>query len=145
MIRFAAVVLALLAGGASDSTGGDEMLAAQVVVRQQIVIRVPRREGGVQASAAPVRWRESGGPRCIAARDIAAARPAQSSVDMIMRDNRRVRAQLGRRCAGLDYYRGLYVNANPDGRICAERDVVRSRMGGSCPIVEFRMLQPVRP
>ena len=71
--------------------------------------------------------------------------PGANTVDLLMRDNRRVRAHLGRRCAGLDYYSGLYVDANPDGQICAGRDAIRSRMGGQCGIVQFRQLQPARP
>lgn len=145
MIRYAAAAMALLAGGAQDSAAHSELAALQVVVRQQIIIRVPERVNRVAAVSAPVRWREANGPRCVPARMIAGASPGQSSVDLIMRDNSRVRARLGRRCAGLDYYRGFYVNANPDGQLCAERDVIRSRMGGECGIAQFRTLQPVRP
>jgi hypothetical protein len=141
MIRFSAAALALLAGGPQDSAAQDQLRTTQVVVRQQIVIRVPRER--VEASAAASHWRETGGPRCIAAGQIASARPSESSVDLVMRDNRRFRAQLGQRCAGLNYYRGLYVAANQDGQICAQRDVIRSRMGGTCGIVRFRSLQPV--
>jgi hypothetical protein len=39
----------------------------------------------------------------------------------------------------------MYLNANPDGQICADRDVIRSRMGGQCGIVHFSRLQAVRP
>jgi hypothetical protein len=120
-------------------------VVAQVIVRQQVIVRVPRAPARVEASAAPAHYRETAGPRCISIRQIAGAMPAAASVDITMRDSRRIRARLGQRCAGLDYYRGIYVNANPDGQICADRDVVRSRMGGQCEIVQFRLLQPVRP
>jgi hypothetical protein len=148
MIRLAAAAAALLAAGTQDSSPPAEADFAQVFgqvrVRQQIIIRVPRAQNRVEANAAPARWRETSGPRCISARQVAAAMPGADRVDLLMRDNSRIRARLGGRCAALDYYRGLYVDANADGRICAERDVVRSRMGGHCEITEFRLLQPGR-
>jgi hypothetical protein len=72
---------------------------------------------------------------------IGAANIGDRSIDFIMRDNRRIRARLGRRCEGLNYYRGFYLDQPSDGRICAERDVIRSRMGGECDIREFKLLQ----
>ncbi len=147
MIRLAAAALLLLVGAPQDSapsSPGPEF--AQVTVRHQVIIRVPRSpQRRVEASASPVQWREGAGPRCIQARQIAGAMPAASSVDFVLHDKRRVRAQLGQRCAGLDYYSGLYLAANPDGQICAERDAIRSRMGGQCGIVQFRSLEAVRP
>jgi hypothetical protein len=145
LIRYAAAALALMAGGAQDSSAVSEWAEVQVIVRQQIIVRVPPRVQQVPAASVPLRWREANGPRCVSARMIAGASPSQSSVDLVMRDNSRIRARLGQRCAGLDYYRGFYVNANTDGQLCAERDVIRSRMGGECEIVQFRTLQPVRP
>ena len=139
----------LLAGLPQDSGSPPpppEPASSQVTIRQQVIIRVPRsNQRRVEASAAPMQWREGAGPRCIQVRQIAGAMPAAASVDFLLRDNRRVRARLGQRCTGIDYYSGMYLTANPDGRICAERDVVRSRMGGQCGIAEFRSLQAVRP
>lgn len=151
MIRLAAAAFALLVAGAQDSPApppepapGLPYAVAQVTVRQQIIIRVPRGQNRVPAANAPTRWREAGGMRCVPARQIAGALPGHGSVDLVMRDNRRVRARLGQQCMGLDYYRGLYVSANSDGQICAGRDVIRSRMGGRCDIVEFHALRPAR-
>lgn len=123
---------------------GVERVALEIVQMtvQQIIIRVPRRDGRVPAMS-NAGWRETSGPRCIPARQIAGAMPAASTVDLLMRDNSRIRARLGRGCAALDYYRGLYVNANADGQLCAGRDEIRSRMGGQCEIVQFRQLRPL--
>jgi hypothetical protein len=41
----------------------------------------------------------------------------------------------------LDFYGQLYLLPN-DGRICARRDSIRSRVGGSCRIEKFRTLVP---
>ena len=118
-------------------------------VRQQIVIRVTAGLRRAPAPGAPlVEWREGRGPRCVpAGRIVAATFPSQSSVDLIFRDRSRIRARLERRCAALDFYRSFYVEATPDGQICADRDSIRSRTGGECEIDQFRSLsvRPARP
>ena len=65
----------------------------------------------------------------------------RSSVDFVLRDRRRVRAELDSDCPALDFYGGFYVQPDDD-RICARRDVIRSRMGGICRIERFRRLVP---
>jgi len=145
MIRVTAAALALLIGGTQDSAPATDLATAQIRVRQQIIIRVPRgRDGGAAPAAAPVRWRDSAGPRCILAHQVAGALPAGRRVDLLLRDRRRVRARLTQRCVGLEHYSGLYLSVGRDGLVCADRDTMRSRMGGQCQISEFRWLQPVR-
>lgn len=146
MIRFALAAALLIAAPPAEPDAIPAQLdrvAAELlqVTVQQIIIRVPRRDNRVPA-VSNMAWRETNGPRCVPARQIAGAMPTASTVDLIMHDNSRVRARLGQRCAALDFYRGLYVNANPDGQLCAGRDAIRSRMGGQCDIVQFRMLRP---
>ena len=98
------------------------------------------------AGASLIKWRESRGPNCVAAsRLIGATFLRQNSVDLILRDNSRIRARLQRSCPALDYYRGFYINATADGRICADRDSIRSRAGGECQIDQFQSLSPERP
>src|SRR5688500_10259735 len=68
-----------------------------VTVRhQQIIVRVPT---GLRrlapAGASLIQWRESRGPRCVPASElIGATLLRQNSVDLILRDSRRIRAQL---------------------------------------------------
>ena len=122
--------------------------AETVTVRhQQIIIRLSRGERAIApAGASLLRWRESRGPRCVAAQRLVGATSLRpDSVDLILRDNSRIRARLQRRCPALDYYRGFYINATEDGRICAERDSIRSRAGGECQIEDFLALSPERP
>lgn len=122
--------------------------ADSVTVRhQQIIIRLSRGPRSIApAGASLIQWRESRGPRCVSAqRLIGATSLRPDSVDLILRDNSRVRARLHRRCPALDYYRGFYINATADGRICADRDSIRSRAGGECQIDDFRALSPERP
>lgn len=116
---------------------------SQIIVREQMVVRVP--PGMRVSEPLAVRWKESKGPKCVPARMIAgAAVVAPASVDFVLRDNRRLRARLDSSCPALDYYRGFYVSPNADGMICADRDVIRSRMGGACGIDKFRSLKPKR-
>jgi hypothetical protein len=113
-------------------------------LREQIIIRIPTglRRASPESAA---RWRERSGPRCVPAnRIIGAAHPGAGSVDLIFRDQSRVRVRLNRGCAALDYYRGFYVSATEDGQICADRDAIRARTGGECQIDQFRRLTPAR-
>jgi hypothetical protein len=118
---------------------------AQLVVSERIMIRTTRMHTPLPADPPQTRWKEKHGPKCVQAKSIAgAALISQNSVDLILRDNRRLRAKLERSCPALDYYYGFYITPNPDGRICADRDVIRSRMGGACQIDRFRLLKPPR-
>ena len=145
MIIANAATLLMLVFGVTGDPEPAGVAFAQVTIRQQIIVRVPQGRA-TQASAPLTHWREGRGPRCIAARAVAGATlPGPNSVDLVMHDNSRVRAHLDRNCPGLDFYRGFYVNGTADGMICADRDAVRSRMGGQCGIDQFRSLTAVRP
>lgn len=143
----AAFILLAFGGGPRSPRPAPDPQVRGFMMRQQIIIRVPTGARQV-APAAPslIRWRERGGPRCISASQIVGASLLSArSVDLILRDNSRLRARLESRCPALDYYRGFYVNATADGRICADRDSIRSRAGGECQIDAFRSLTPERP
>ena len=148
MIRTGAAVLLLLLSASAEQAQPQLRGESGVIVRQrQIIIRVP---SGIRqvapAGASLIKWREGRGPDCInATRLIGATLLRQNSVDLILRDNSRVRARLQRRCPALDYYRGFYINATEDGRICADRDSIHSRAGGECQIDSFRALTAERP
>lgn len=140
--RGAGLLLALTAGSWPAEAEGPVQLA-QVTVRQQIIVRVPMRPRPGPVGP-PVEWKEGKGPKCVPARDIAGATMlTRDSVDLVLRDNSRVRARLETSCPALDYYHGFYINPAADGRICADRDTIRSRMGGTCQIENFKALTPV--
>jgi len=147
ILESATALMLLVLGGAGDDVRGTAF--AQVTVRQQILIRqrVPRGPRPVQAARSSlVGWREGRGPRCVPASAVAgAALVGGNSVDLVLRDNSRVRARLESSCPGLDFYHGFYVNGTEDGMICADRDSIRSRMGRQCEIEQFRSLTAVRP
>jgi hypothetical protein len=68
-----------------------------------------------------------------------AALSGREHVDFLLADRSRVRAEFVGDCHALDFYRGFYLK--PDGeQLCAKRDSVHSRMGGSCRIERFQRL-----
>lgn len=109
-----------------------------MTVEERLLIRVP---------VAPhprlrIHWDEEKGPKCIPANALAGAfLSGPDSIDFILRGRQFVRAHLDSDCEGLDFYGGLYLQPD-DQKICAKRDIVRSRVGGSCRIVKFKTLVP---
>ena len=63
------------------------------------------------------------------------------NVDFILSNRTRIRAKFDDDCPALDYYGGLYLVPD-DELLCARRDTIRSRMGGSCEIRRFKLLMP---
>lgn len=116
----------------------------QTVVRQQIIVRMPVGRRGARAPNA-VEWKEGKRIECVSVKAIAGATLlGRNSVDLVLRDNSRIRAKLERSCPALDYYHGFYISPGADGKICADRDSIRSRVGGACEIDAFRALRAVR-
>jgi hypothetical protein len=148
VILTAAALLMFVFGDDGDQAPRPRPIqSGTITMRQQIIIRVP---AGIRrvtpAGRTLIQWEEGRGPRCVAAgRIIGAALLGQDSVDLIFRDNTRMRARFERRCPALDFYGGFYVNATVDGQICADRDSIRSRTGGECQIDQFRSLRAARP
>lgn len=109
-----------------------------MTVQQQIILRVPVRPN----PRLQLRWEEEKGPKCLPAAAIAGAiMSSPDSIDILLRDRQRMRARLGDDCEGLDFYGSLYLQTD-DGKFCARRDVIRSRVGGTCRIEKFRILVP---
>ena len=141
----AALMLAALGSVPDEPNAIAPMQFAQLTVRQQILVRVPLRVRPAPKTPDPIEWKESKGPKCVAARTIAGATALrQKSFDLLLRDKTRIRARLDRSCPALDYYYGFYISPDGDGQICADRDSIRSRVGGECEIDGFRTLRPVR-
>jgi uncharacterized protein YcaQ len=144
----AAALLALVLGvsaSAPVARAQTQPRNAQVTIREQLIIRVPVRTPQMTPSAGMFSWKEHKGPRCLPLRYIAAAAHVEpNSVDFILRDRRRVRARLDKRCPDLDRRYGFYISPNPDGQLCQDRDIIRTRIGGQCDIERFRNLEAVR-
>lgn len=130
-------LLPMLLGMTAVAAPPDEPRVRSLVVQDQLILRIPVRPPTRQFD-----WTELGGPKCINAQAIRGAfLSGSASVDFITVRRRRFRAELSQDCPALDFYEGFYLKPE-DHRICAERDVIRSRMGGSCRIERFRQLVP---
>ena len=112
-----------------------------LVVQEEVIMRIPVRPRPVQPDA----WEEKKGPKCLDAGSIrAAALSGRESVDFLLYDRTRYRAQLSEDCPALDFYNGFYLTPEK-GNVCAKRDDIHSRMGRSCRIERFRRLVPKEP
>ncbi|TZG29671.1 hypothetical protein FYJ91_04040 [Sphingomonas montanisoli] len=110
---------------------------AQVTIQQTLIIK--RRVGAPK----PLKWKEKKGPKCVALSQIAgAAVVTDDAIDLVTRDGDRLRARFSSNCPALDYYSGFYMKPTQDGRICSDRDVIRTRSGAQCEIERFRKLVP---
>ena len=139
-----ATLLALAAPAAAMTGGEKDVLLAQLSIHERIIIRVPRMQPSALPRSAPAAatvWKEKKGPKCVTAADLGGAMISiPGSVDLIMAGGQRMRAKLDGDCGPLDYYSGFYLRPASDGKICADRDVIRVRSGASCEIEEFRKL-----
>lgn len=110
----------------------------RMIVQEQMVIKIPVRP---QPAHPPSAMEEHKGPKCLDPEEIRGAVLAGTSdVDFALEGRGWIRAKLGDRCPALDFYRGFYLKPEGD-RICAGRDSIYSRMGGSCEIERFRSLR----
>ena len=110
----------------------------RTVIHEQLIVSIPIRPRPQQR----IEWIEQKGPKCIAVNRLAGAMlSGRSSIDFLLRDRSRVRAVMDDECPALDFYRDFYLQPDDD-RICAKRETIRSRVGGSCRIEKFRTLVP---
>lgn len=129
---------ALLAGSEGAPAPRDSVRVT--TIESRLIIRVPVVPRPRQRIN--IRWEEEKGPKCLPAQSIARAfLSGPDRIDFLLRSRQLVRAKLDNDCDGLDFYGQLYVLPE-DGRICAKRDLIRSRVGGSCRIEKFRALVP---
>jgi hypothetical protein len=108
-----------------------------LVVEREVIMRVP-----VRPMPNRTDWEERKGPKCIPSGSIRGAMVSnRDHVDFMLFDRTRLRARLSDNCPALDFYSGFYLTPE-DGKICAKRDGIHSRIGSSCRIERFRRLVP---
>jgi hypothetical protein len=116
-----------------------QSVVTRLIVQDEVILRVPVQPRPLMPQ---VEWIEKKGPRCV---PVGAIRRAllqgAGQVDFILADQSRIRAQLDEDCPALDFYGGFYLQPQDEG-LCAGRDAVHSRMGGSCTIEHFKRLVP---
>lgn len=138
---FLALLPLLLGAAASPADQGDEPQPSvrRLVVEREWIVRVPVRPHPMLQR---FEWSEGKGFKCLRTDAIRGALlSAADHVDFLLPKRRRVRATFGGNCPALDFWGGFYLKTD-DERVCARRDFVHSRMGGSCRIERFRQLLP---
>ena len=111
----------------------------RLVVQDEVILRVPVQP---RPFLPEIDCKENKGPKYIpsgAIRRALLSGPEQ--VDFVLADRSRIRAQFDEDCPALDFYGGFYLQPEDD-RVCAKRDAIHSRIGGSCRIERFRQLVP---
>ena len=133
-------LLPLLFGLVAGEPGLVGQSVSSITVQDEIILRVPV----LPRSPMPrMEWREHKGPKCIPLDLVQRAilSNQDDQVDLVMANHVRMRAELDEDCPALDFYNGFYLQT-PDERLCAGRDEIHSRMGGSCRIDRFKQLTP---
>lgn len=111
----------------------------RLIVQDEIILRIPVQPRPLMPQ---IEWMEKKGPRCVPVAAIQRALlQGDEQVDFVFVNHARVRAQLDENCPALDFYGGFYLQPEDD-RLCAGRDAIHSRMGGSCTIERFKQLVP---
>jgi hypothetical protein len=130
----------LLLGILAAQPGTVGQSVTRIVVQDEIILRVPVRPHPVMPQ---IEWVERKGPKCIPVTAIRAGLLSGSEeVDLLLANRARIRAELDEDCPALDFYGGFYLQPQDDQQLCARRDAIHSRMGGSCRIERFKFLEP---
>ena len=132
-------ILPLLLGlfGAQPAAFGQTL--TRLIVQDEVILRVPVQPRPLMPE---IEWVEKKGPKCIPAAAIQRALLSGSEqVDFVLANRARIRAQFDEDCPALDFYGGFYLQPEDD-RLCAGRDAIHSRIGGSCTINRFKQLIP---
>jgi hypothetical protein len=132
-------LLPLLLGLFGAEPGAIGQSVTRLIVQDEVVLRIPVQPRPLLPD---IEWIERKGPKCFPAGAIRwAVLSGPTQVDFILANRARIRAQFDENCPALDFYGGFYLQS-ADDRLCARRDAVHSRIGGSCTIDRFKQLMP---
>lgn len=128
------------------------LVYAQVRIEKRVIIRIPRRRPTPLApmadflqESAQATYREKKIGKCLPMNNILGVQMfADRYLDLVTKDQKRIRAQLEDKCQARSFYSGFYVEKTSDGKMCAGRDILHSRTGAKCEIERFRELVPER-
>jgi len=111
----------------------------RLIIQDEVILRVPVQPRPLMPQ---IEWIEKKGPKCVPVAAIQRALlQGPEQVDFVLVNRTHIRAQLDEDCPALDFYGGFYLQPEDD-RLCAGRDAIHSRMGGSCTIEHFKQLVP---
>jgi hypothetical protein len=154
---YAVPALILLAAGPAAAPAAPVPGSAwdrAAALAQHITIHVPRitvtsttivTRSAPAAPAPRPMYREKKADDCVKMKKIIGfALSSNEAIELVLDDGTRLRARFGSDCPALGFYSGFYVKPHPDGKICAKRDLLRSRMGKTCAIGRFTRLLPAK-
>lgn len=122
----------LLAGAAAAALAG-----APAAGQPGSVGVVPVTQAAPSSGPRPVPPR-SGAKRCINVNNIAGAIVfGDRAVELTMTNGQRWRLYFAQGCPTLTFYNGFYYQPAQRGKLCAGRDAIMSRAGGSCDIASI--------
>jgi len=136
----------MLLGLVAMQPGAYQQTVSRLVIEDQVILRIPVQPHPLVPQR--ILWMQTNrGPNCIPVagiRRVLLLGPER--IDFVLANRARVRAEFDENCQALDYYGDVYLQP-ADARLCAGRDAVHSRMGGSCTIARFKQLVPrlIRP
>ena len=132
-------LLPLMLGLAGSQADQALPTVGRLIGERDVIFRVPLRPRPVGPR---IEWVKGERFKCVNTSAIRGAVLAGSDhVDLLLPRRQRVRASFDGKCPALDFYGGFYLKTE-DHRVCADRDSVHSRMGGSCQIDKFHKLAP---
>jgi len=132
-------LLPLMFGLLGAQPGSVGQGVTRLVIQDEVILRVPVQPRNLMPG---VDWVEKKGPKCIPASAIRRATlSGPEQVDFTLANRARIRARLEEDCPALDFYAGFYLQP-ADERLCAGRDAIHSRIGRSCTIERFKLLEP---
>ena len=132
-------LLPLLFGLFGAQPGEVGQTVTRLIVQDEVILRVPVQPRPLLPQ---FEWVEKKGPKCVPVTDIQRALlSGPEQVDFVLADRARIRAQFDEDCPALEFYAGFYLQLQ-DGRLCARRDAIHSRIGTSCTIERFKELVP---
>ncbi|MBV8972384.1 MAG: hypothetical protein JO290_08845 [Sphingomonadaceae bacterium] len=121
--------------------GLSTLVAAAPPAFDRSVARVRARPG--QGSLATGIGGRAARTRCIGVDHVAGAVVfGDRAVELTMTDHTRWRMNFADACPALGFYQGFYYRRALAGRLCAGRDAVISRAGGTCPITSIVRVRP---
>lgn len=119
----------------------------QARIEQRVTIRItpfgPQRAMLADLPRAPLpqRFTERKVGKCVPVAGIAGVQiGGDNRLLLFMRDQRLIGANLEKACQARDFYSGFYVDRTNDGRLCIDRDSIRSRSGTTCSVRKLRQL-----
>lgn len=127
--------------------------AHQVRIEQRVVIRItPQRPAARQQLLATLpreeiatRFEERKMDKCVAVESIAGVQTGSANrLVLFLKDKRIVTANLEKTCRARDFYSGFYLERNEDGKLCVQRDKLKSRTGVKCEVERMRQLVAVK-